>query len=108
VIIDANDCVINSQEVVLLLVSANEPKWAEGFSIRPNPTSGRLQVLFGQIIDSDIVVNMTDATGRLVKTFRFGPQKQLDLDLHELPDGAYTMLLQAQGGQIARKIVVSK
>lgn len=108
VVIDANDCVINSQEVILLLVSANEPKWAEGFSIRPNPTSGQLQVIFGQIIDSDIVVNMTDASGRLVKSFSFVAQKQLDLDLHELPDGTYNMLLQAKGGQIVRKIVVSK
>jgi len=109
-ITDANGCTVQSQVIeVDSLTSTGNPSLIELVGIYPNPTSGRVTVVFpDQFIGKDAYLSVFDATGRRVKEQQSNQQKQVQVDLSGLSDGLYSMLIRIEGQQTVRKIVVDK
>lgn len=107
-ITDNNDCTFSGPTIPVLPSGIQEPEWAAGFSIRPNPTSGQAEVVFPQVTPSDIHLFAYDQTGRLVVRQHWAPQQRIDLDFQHLPDGTYTLLLRVGEARLVRKIVVGR
>ncbi|HMX39265.1 MAG TPA: T9SS type A sorting domain-containing protein, partial [Saprospiraceae bacterium] len=107
-ITDGNDCSFSGPPIVVLPSGTEEPIWANGFSIRPNPTSGHAEAVFPQVTAADIHLFVYDQTGRQVLSLHRPPQQRLDLDLQALASGTYTVLLRVGNEQVVRKVVVNK
>jgi hypothetical protein len=86
----------------------NLPGWANGLLIMPNPTPGMLTVLFPEPLNTDVYLTVFDLTGRLVFQQAVEAPHRFSLDLSDLSDGLYTLLLRVHDQTLARKIVVSK
>ncbi len=82
--------------------------WANGLLIMPNPTSGLLSVIFPEPVLADMRLAVFDLTGRLVFQQSVEAPYRFSVDLSDLPDGLYTLLLQVHDQTIARKVIVSK
>jgi len=109
VVTDAFGCTVQSQSfTVTSMVDADEPNWASGLLIRPNPTAGHVFVIFPDGLNEEVQITVLDVTGRQVQQLAVQAPNQIDLDLSNLPDGVYPVLLRVQNQTIARRIVVSK
>jgi hypothetical protein len=107
VVTDAFGCTATSQTFMVVL-NANEPDWATGLLIMPNPTSGHVAVIFPDGVNEEVQLTVFDVTGRRVIKQNITAPKQVDLDLSALPSGVYPILLRVENEMIARRIVVSK
>ena len=105
---DEAGCTSTKSFEVFSMVDTDEPAWANGLLIVPNPTSGRLSVIFPDQLSHDVYLTVFDLTGRLVQRESMQAPKRVDFDLSAQPDGFYTLLLQVNGRIVARKIVVSR
>jgi hypothetical protein len=89
-------------------IDTDEPTWANGLLIVPNPTSGRLSVIFPAQVMEETSLKVYDLTGRMVHQQHAAAPKRIDVDLTHLPAGLYSLLLQLNNQILARKIVVNK
>ncbi len=105
---DVGCTVVSDTFVVTSLVNTHTPDWAAGLLIVPNPTSGRLSVIFPNAFTEDVQLTVFDLTGRLVQRQSAQGPKQVDFDLFDLPNGLYSMLIQVNQQVLARKIVISR
>ncbi len=85
-----------------------QPQWANGLLIMPNPTPGHLTILFPEPLNTDAHLVLFDLTGRLVFQQIVEAPHRFRLDLSDLPDGLYSLLLRVEDQVLVRKIVVSK
>ena len=109
IVTDANGCVVASEAyTVKSLVDTKEPDWASGLLIVPNPTSGKLSVIFPQQVNTEVQLTVYDMTGRLVNQQIASAPKRVDFDLSALPGGMYKMSIVVNNELIVRKIVVSR
>lgn len=109
VVTDAFECTVQSQTFnVNSMVGTDEPDWASGLVIRPNPTAGHVFVIFPSGLNEEVQLTVLDVTGRRVQERIVQAPKQIDLDLSGLPDGVYPVLLRIQNQIVARRIVVSR
>ncbi len=77
------------------------------FHIFPNPTTGRFQVT--GLPTSDYAIAIHDAIGRKVYGAQIHGAVRLELDLGEMPSGAYFLrLLQAEQAPITMRLLVQK
>lgn len=109
VVTDNFGCTIQSQIFTVKgIIGTNEPDWASGLLIMPNPTSGHVSVIFPDGMNEEVQLSVFDVTGRRVIQQNITAPKQVDLDLSALPSGVYPVLLRIENEMIARRIVVSK
>ncbi len=85
-----------------------QPHWANGLLIMPNPTAGVLTVLFPEPLSGEVHLTVFDLTGRLVFQQAVEAPHRFSLDLSDLADGLYTLLLRMDDQTLARKIVLTK
>lgn len=85
-----------------------QPGWASGLLIMPNPTSGIVNVLFPEPVNADVHLTVFDLTGRLVFEQAIESPHRFSVDLSDLSDGLYALLLRVHDQTLVRKIVVSK
>lgn len=108
-IVDAAGCAAASEAfTVKSLVDTKEPDWASGLLIVPNPTSGKLSVIFPQQINNEVHLTVHDMTGRMIRQQTSEAPKRVDFDLSALPAGMYKMEIVVNDQFIVRKIVVSR
>jgi hypothetical protein len=109
-ITDENGCTtVLDSIIVQSVVSTGGPDLSAAIGIFPNPTSGNVQVVFpDQWSASELDIVLFDLVGRRVLAVHSGGAKQLTLDLHTLPDGVYTLLMQIGKQRVVRKIVKSE
>ena len=77
--------------------------------VYPNPSSGRIQVDFGSFQPAGLIWQVIDDVGQMLRNGRMRRSvRVMQLNIEDLPEGSYTLLLQpADGGQvIARRIVI--
>lgn len=109
VVKDAFGCTVQSEAFMVNNSSdTDEPDWATGLYIQPNPTSGHVAVIFPDGVTEDVMLVAFDITGRRVIEQIVTAPKQMDIDFSDLPSGVYPILLRVQNEMIARRIVVSK
>ncbi|MFT7120902.1 MAG: hypothetical protein ACJAZ9_001080 [Neolewinella sp.] len=81
--------------------SSNEPQWAQGISIYPNPYTSGPMFIRGDLPTIDRVL-VLDIAGRQLRDYTGNVR---ELDLEGLPSGSYLLQIEAQGGRINRKVV---
>ncbi|HEY0031250.1 MAG TPA: FG-GAP-like repeat-containing protein [Bacteroidia bacterium] len=82
-----------------------------GVMIYPNPASTEVNVAFGYNMNSTTVVEMTDVTGRLVKTQSFENPVQgqtVKIDVSEMKAGSYFITIKNDTQKLVQKLVLTK
>ncbi|MCC6461635.1 MAG: T9SS type A sorting domain-containing protein [Saprospiraceae bacterium] len=108
-ITDASGCLF-VPEIVFVdqLVRTSEPDWVAGIQLQPNPTHGFTRIVFPGSWDGATVLNIVDATGRLVETRSDLQLPSVDLDCSRLPTGVYTLVFQSASRRGVRQLVVQR
>jgi hypothetical protein len=107
-ILDANGCKSTSTITVTNVVSAFEPAWLSGVSIRPNPTTGFARIVFGQLPDETIHIQVLDASGRVLMTSISEGSLKADLDCSQLPEGMYFIQMRTNHVSSVRRLAVQR
>lgn len=79
-----------------------------GCSVFPNPTNGKLTVLFEQLQKGDLRLELTDLQGRTVlsKQYNLQDEDELSLDLSGFAKGLYQLQLKTNDSYFQEKIVL--
>lgn len=78
-------------------------------NIFPNPASDLIAVQVGDLVKTDLVVNLTDASGRLVKTASINKGSTIAyFETETLHEGLYVVSVTDGTHQYSQKIIVSK
>ncbi len=106
---DAFGCIfVRDGFVVENSVATKEPIWLSGMSIQPNPTSGMTTIVFAQLPQESVELNVTDATGRIVVRTISDQNQNVSLDCTMLPQGIYMLRIRS-GNEIGmRKLVINR
>lgn len=68
------------------------------FSVYPNPAEDKINILFSEIPEKEIEIQIHDITGRFIRNqFLFG-QKQTEIDLSSLNKGVYLFKIESKDG----------
>jgi len=93
------------------MISSNSPslsKTISNMSVTPNPTSGIFDVNIQLMNTQDAVIEVTDATGRIVLSDNlknvFG--KTVTLSLNGFADGVYFVNLHTQNEVLTKRVVL--
>ncbi len=92
------------------LVGTNDADWSALVAVYPNPTSGRVLVVLPDVLaNTDFQISVFDALGRTAQQLAFGPgQKQIALDWTVLSGGVYTLVIRAESGVAAWRVVLER
>ncbi|MBK9335189.1 MAG: HYR domain-containing protein [Lewinellaceae bacterium] len=91
------------------LVGTTGADWSAGIALYPNPTTGKLFVVFPDVLtDADVHCTVFDALGRSVQEQHARGQKQVVLDWTNLADGLYTILIRTRKGEVAYRVVLGR
>lgn len=86
-------------------VGVNEDR-SPSFSLWPNPTNGRINILIGSS-EGGNSVKVLDITGRLIEEMHCPDDIQMQFDLGYLAPGHYFIILDTDQGEISRKLVLT-
>jgi len=88
----------------------NDTKTLNGFSVHPNPTSGKFYVQFNTNADvSDVVVRVTNVTGQLIQQYAYeyeGGMLYKEINMTGNASGVYFVELEAGGEKLMTKLVL--
>jgi hypothetical protein len=109
---NATGKVMNSQSVVLSLGVNNVASDIQNVSIYPNPTVGAAYINFNLDNASKVTVNISDATGRIVRTipatgYAAGNQK-IEISTEGFTAGIYNVNVSTNAGSFTEKLTVAK
>ena len=78
-----------------------------GFSVFPNPSSGKYDLVFEGIEEGRLKVNLYSAAGLKIWSdmLPVSGSGKMELDLSEYPDGIYYLVVGAKSGQVSRKLL---
>lgn len=85
--------------------AANEPVWAKGLQLFPNPTSGLLTFQMRDFSSQNIRYVLRSLDGSALRNGTFAGMNAT-LDLSALPRGLYLLQLAGEDGSIVRKITI--
>ncbi len=106
---DANGCIYSKAEIEVKFVSGtNEPAWLSGVRLMPNPTSGMARIVFKEVPNSTLELQMIDATGRLVWSNLYENQSVITLDASALPEGMYVVRFRTGHESGVRRLMISR
>ncbi len=98
---------------VACFLGAGELEGVAEFALSPNPTGGRFLVDLKLKSNQALQLDLLDVSGRALKNLL--PKQMLSagahsfpLDVPDLTDGTYLVLLSSEGGSAVRKMVVSR
>lgn len=86
-------------------------------SVAPNPTSGRCRIAFRMVTPGPVAVSLFDASGRLIRQLRGGPQPAGDCELiwdgcdtsgGDVPSGVYAARITTPAGTLGQRLVVTR
>lgn len=82
----------------------------DNISIYPNPSNGIISVLVGLNKDSDVKIEVYNATGQRIKSadMQFGTGGKLDFDLSGNSNGVYFVKVQTKSSVLTKRILLSK
>ncbi len=76
--------------------------------IRPNPTSGLLNISLSGLLSGDLMVEVYGINGQQLLSERRTGVTQFDVNLSNYPDGVYLLKLVNEQSVLTRKIILSK
>jgi hypothetical protein len=110
----SNDCVSDRIPVIALVKDSTnstpqEPAFAAGLRLFPNPTSGALNIQVEDFAGGDFSVSISNALGATLHAqHRFFPAGKMvwEADLSGFASGLYWVELATEAGTVRRKVVV--
>jgi hypothetical protein len=105
---DALGCVSTTAFTVENAVNAQEPAWMTGMIVQPNPTTGLTRLVFAQMPEERILINILDISGRLMFSSVLDGKNQLNIDTGAFAEGMYLIQLQTAHQSSVRKLVVQR
>lgn len=110
IVTDANGCSATSGPAkVISVVGTQNPGWAQQVGIYPNPTSGLVTIALPEsLVAKELQLAVYDLTGRKLIDLQSIGKDQFNLNLQNLADGMYTLLIRVEGTQVMRKVVLNK
>ncbi len=109
VVTDANGCTASGPSIVIInnVSSTGSPEQAFHAVLAPNPAYDQTELRFDAPLRNAVNLQLFDATGRLVRTAQIGEgTERYTLDLHDLPAGAWRIILLADDGQYLSKTLI--
>ncbi len=90
-------------------VSVKEAGISNGISLAPNPGREEVRISFRQPLSGSVSVHLLNLQGRQVLQRRFTDgSAQLELDISQLPAGAYFVQVHTEQGLFVEKLVVQR
>ena len=78
------------------------------FDLAPNPANETVRISFGELLTSDTRVNLYNASGQLMRSHVIAAGNQmLTMQIADLPQGIYTVLVSNSRATGARKLIKS-
>lgn len=107
VVTDGEGGFVEGTFVIKASVSAFEPTQRLAFDLAPNPATESLRILFGETLGSDARVSLFNTAGQQLRSLTL-PNGTLTylLDVADLPDGLYVVMVQNERASGVRKVVV--
>jgi hypothetical protein len=108
-ITDDNGCIILSDIIIVDgITPTSEPVWAEGMSISPNPSTGKLFLDVPNLRDQ-LVIEVYNLIGQKIDySLTDISVERFELDIQMVPSGIYLIQISASDSSITRKIMISK
>ena len=97
---DANGCVYVLDKVVVNYVSTVDPASEWGLRVAPNPGSGLFRLRMERAPTREMQAMVLDGAGRLLRSLVWRPSGgvfETDIDLRDLPQGAYILQWRIEG-----------
>ncbi len=109
VITDANGCFVKTQTIIITnSVGTDEPTWAKGLLLSPNPTTGEVQIVFKTMPEGAFSVKLFDANGQLVSLTEFDSQvSAISLDYSAVPAGIYIITIGGDKSVANRRLIIA-
>jgi PKD repeat protein len=109
---ECGDAVASEEKTVVLYASAGigDINFL-GFDVHPNPTSGKITIVFDSRSFVSININVMNALGASVfteKDVKVDGKFSKVIDLSRLPDGIYYVKIETGSDSLVRKIVIRK
>ncbi len=77
--------------------------------LSPNPSTGKIKIDFGKVIDEEVSIRVTDLNGRIVhQEVRIPRSEWLTLNLDHLDNGLYLLTLSSKLFVVSKKISILK
>ena len=105
IVTDANGCQSEMEVTIDFITATQEPTWAKGLQVYPNPSDGFFVIRLANIRSLDVTI--LDAIGQVVYTAKM-PYGKKEINLSGIPEGIYFLKLQAKEGFVYRKITVER
>ena len=103
---DANDCVIQDNEVVMLFVNmVPGPNKDIHFVVSPNPVDNVFQLVLSDY-PAQVHIKLYNYLGKLILESSFYGATQISTN--NFPAGAYLMQLNSEHGEVGRQIIIVK
>ena len=93
---------------IINVVTVDEIEELKTFNAYPNPATEQLNVVLELTQQSDVLISLTDITGRTVYNTQkvMNGANRLVLPVDQYQAGIYTLAVQIKGQQIVKKIIV--
>jgi hypothetical protein len=112
IINQANENLVNAEESGEILSTNSQKEYGFSFAIFPNPASSEVNIALGMEKPGNVVYEVFDMTGKLVKAAANGslaPGEYFQtLDVSNLQSGFYFVTVSIDGNRITKKLAVSK
>jgi hypothetical protein len=107
VVTDANGCQFQSGAFeVKSVTNVQEPAWMSGMILRPNPAGDLTQLVFRQFPTEPLLVEVVDLAGKVMSSQLVEQAIRVDINVSQLPEGAYFVRLRSEQMVGVRKLIV--
>ncbi len=109
-ITDANGCAFVRDSIYLDdIIGVQEPRWANGLVLAPNPATDRVQLIFPDAPARSLYCQITDLSGRNFSAFQADVyERVLTLHIADLPAGLWLLRLQSENGEATVRKLIKK
>jgi plastocyanin len=83
-------------------------KTGNSFTLYPNPTTGIVNIRFGEASGNVLDITVTDITGRVIQHQIMNDGSQAGIDLSANTDGTYFVKVAGENGTLTKKVILNK
>lgn len=87
-------------------VNTREQLYEGAWTVSPNPSPGKLEVAFAEVLPAGASLQVAASDGRILGTYQAAGQPVLGLELGHLPKGVYFLRLSTPQGQAVKRVVL--
>jgi hypothetical protein len=103
-IIDANGCMLSSDELVVTFISSTMENIDSDIQIFPNPVSSALHIDYSEALE---LIELITLEGQIVKSIPT-QESNISFDISELNEGLYLLKVTTHNARMTQKIYISR